>query len=427
MLRGRQACLVVVVAVVAAILAACGRGGTSAAARSPVASIYLGAYPATMPAAIGLNPVTNRIYVADTNAREVTVIDGATKETTARVGLGVRAGILQKVAVNPASNRIYVVEGSQFGGVGGPGPFVPVIRESGDVAVIDGTSNATAVVHVGGTVQAVAVDPSNGKAYVTSSSRTGTVIDGTSNATATVAVGQVWGAPAVNPVTNKIYVGTDAGVVAIDGATNATATVHAAAGATLAVDPAANRIYASGGGGLTVIDATTNGTIADIPLGHDGGGSLAVNAKTHKVYVLDVNYPNPGSVTVVDGTTLATTAVAVGRSPTEIVVDESANAAYVLDLDSSDVVRIDGANQATAFSLPGALPLIAVNPATGKLYVAAGGPKAGRVSASTPTNLPPPPMVLDVLDFKGTTIPSVPVDTCQPSPQPGSGVARGTC
>ncbi len=390
MLRGRQACLVVVVAVVAAILAACGRGGTSAAARSPVASIYLGAYPATMPAAIGLNPVTNRIYVADTNAREVTVIDGATKETTARVGLGVRAGILQKVAVNPASNRIYVVEGSQFGGVGGPGPFVPVIRESGDVAVIDGTSNATAVVHVGGTVQAVA------------------------------AVGQVWGAPAVNPVTNKIYVGTDAGVVAIDGATNATATVHAAAGATLAVDPAANRIYASGGGGLTVIDATTNGTIADIPLGHDGGGSLAVNAKTHKVYVLDVNYPNPGSVTVVDGTTLATTAVAVGRSPTEIVVDESANAAYVLDLDSSDVVRIDGANQAT-------LPLIAVNPATGKLYVAAGGPKAGRVSASTPTNLPPPPMVLDVLDFKGTTIPSVPVDTCQPSPQPGSGVARGTC
>jgi len=252
------------------------------------------------------------------------------------------------------------------------------------------------------------------------------VIDGTSDATKTVTVGSAFGPPVVDPLTHKVYLNTGTGLVVLDGATNATATVYADAVGSLALDSAANRVYVSDGAKLTVIDATNYRTISKVEVGKDYG-VVAVNPKTHKIYLLDVNYPNPGSVMVVDGKTLTTTKVSVGRSPRELTVDESANAAYVLDLDSSDVVRIDGANQATAFSLPGALPLIAVNPATGKLYVAAGGPKAGRVSASTPTNLPPPPMVLDVLDFKGTTIPSIPVDTCQPSPQPGSGVARGTC
>ena len=43
----------------------------------------------TSPYAVAVNPVTNKIYVANYNSNTVTVIDGATNSTTATVSVGV--------------------------------------------------------------------------------------------------------------------------------------------------------------------------------------------------------------------------------------------------------------------------------------------------------------------------------------------------
>ena len=57
------------------------------------------------PGAVAVNPVTNKIYVVNNSGGDVTVIDGATNDTTmAPAGQNPVA-----VAVNPVTNNIYVV------------------------------------------------------------------------------------------------------------------------------------------------------------------------------------------------------------------------------------------------------------------------------------------------------------------------------
>jgi YVTN family beta-propeller protein len=97
------------------------------------------------PVQVAVNPVTNRIYVSNQNSSSVTVIDGATNQTTT-VPVGVGPGGL---AVNSVANKIYVVN------------------------AIDNTA---------------------------------TVIDGDTTNTTTVPVGPLPLSAAVNQVTNQIYV-----------------------------------------------------------------------------------------------------------------------------------------------------------------------------------------------------------------------------
>src|ERR1700733_11154965 len=56
------------------------------------------------PQAVAVNPVTNKIYVANYLSSSVTVIDGETNATTT-VGVGTNPNA---VAVNPVTNKIYV-------------------------------------------------------------------------------------------------------------------------------------------------------------------------------------------------------------------------------------------------------------------------------------------------------------------------------
>jgi YVTN family beta-propeller protein len=64
----------------------------------------------TAPYSVAVNPVTNKIYVANYSSQNVTVIDGATNATTT-----VMAGSYpDALAVNPVTNKIYVANyGSQ--------------------------------------------------------------------------------------------------------------------------------------------------------------------------------------------------------------------------------------------------------------------------------------------------------------------------
>src|SRR5882757_8604094 len=99
----------------------------------------------TQPFAIGINPVTNKVYVSNVSSNSVTVIDGATT-TTATVAAGKNP---LAIAVNPVTNKVYVANYS-----------------SNNVTVIDGATNATATVATGTQPFAIAVNPVTNKVYV---------------------------------------------------------------------------------------------------------------------------------------------------------------------------------------------------------------------------------------------------------------------
>ena len=81
------------------------------------------------PQAEAVNPVTGKIYVADSGSASVTVIDGTTYGT-ATVAVGTAPSAL---AVNPVTNKIYVANNDS----------------AGSVTVIDGTTNRTTLVAAG--------------------------------------------------------------------------------------------------------------------------------------------------------------------------------------------------------------------------------------------------------------------------------------
>jgi YVTN family beta-propeller protein len=121
------------------------------------------------------------------------------------------------IAVNPATNKIYVVNDDT----------------SGKVTVIDGVTDALTTVAVGTNPDAIAVNTATNKVYVANANGNNvTVIDGATNTTTTVAVGNSPDSIAVNQTTDKIYVvnvsSVNAGkgtVTAIDGATNVATTI----------------------------------------------------------------------------------------------------------------------------------------------------------------------------------------------------------
>ena len=123
----------------------------------------------TEPFAMAVNPVTNKVYVANQDSDNVTVIDGATNHTTT-----VAAGIEPyAVAVNPVTNKAYVAN-----------------KGSNNVTVIDGDTSHTTTVAAGTTPWAVAVNPVTNKIYVANNdSQNVTVIDGATNLTTTVTTG----------------------------------------------------------------------------------------------------------------------------------------------------------------------------------------------------------------------------------------------
>src|SRR5260370_35146478 len=77
-----------------------GLAAASVYGKTVTATVGVGAQPN----AVSVNPVTNKIYVANGLSKTVTVIDGASNAaTTVTVGSGPHT-----VAVNPVTNKIYV-------------------------------------------------------------------------------------------------------------------------------------------------------------------------------------------------------------------------------------------------------------------------------------------------------------------------------
>lgn len=323
------------------------------------------------PRYLAVNPSTNKIYVVNNSVGTVTVINGETHVpiTTVTVGSNPSA-----IAVNAVTNMIYVanVENQGFG----------------SVTIIDGATDiVSATVTVGFSPKALVVNPDTNKIFVANSfSNSVTIIDAAdSNSTSNVAVGTFPVALAVNPGTNMVYVANSAtnGTVTVINAADNNSTATVAVGSypgAVAVNMASGKVYVTNlySDSVTVIDpANSNGT-TDVAVG-SFPFAVAINQATNKIFVVNQgDGVGNSTVSTIDGTTdtVGAPAVTVGVLAYDIAANQATNKVYVANRGNDTVTMIDVAtNTPTTLSAPvgqvwDAPRAVAVNRATNKIYVA---------------------------------------------------------
>jgi YVTN family beta-propeller protein len=358
---------------------------------------------------LATNPVTNKTYVANycgndpscANLGTVSVINGLTNTVDATITVGIHPAF---VLINPLTNKIYVTN-----------------RRDGTVSVINGATNVvTATIPVGAHPTYGDINVLTNRIYVVNNGNgqgtTMSVIDGHADSVvATVTVGNYPQSASVNPVTNKIYVVNYCGnqfgcnatpangtVSVVDGATNTvTATVTVGVGAALVfADSATNKVWVMNSCGSSLpCDADPNGngnyvgsvtqidgvTLATTTANTGkGAGAMAYNPVANKAYVSN---STDNTETFIDGVTLATQTVNVGLTPADVEVNPVTNKIYVCNSGASTVTTIDGTTLATTTIGVGNTPVESwVNPATDRVYVSNTGDQTVSVLGGVPPN-----------------------------------------
>ena len=279
------------------------------------------------PAAVGVNPTTNRIYVANRFSDTVSVIDGASNSVIATVAVG---AFPSGIGVDPNTHRVYV---SNF--------------FSNTLLTIDGLSNTVvATTTMGAAPIGVGVNPNTSRVYVANQDRNNVSVIDTVSQTV-VATVTTEGGPygvSVNPNTNRIYVtnSTSNTVSVIDGVNNTTLMTVAVGGRpySVGVNPNTDRVYVANSysGTVSVIDAIGNTVVATVPVGSSPGG-IGVNPTTNRIYVANAG---SNTVSVIDGASNTVSAtVSVGANPFGISVNPNTSRIYVANFNSDDVSVIE--------------------------------------------------------------------------------------
>jgi YVTN family beta-propeller protein len=314
---------------------------------------------------VAVNPVTNKVYIANEAAGTVTVLNNA-NNTTATINVGSRP---QFIVVNPITNKVYVNNGGDASlsvidgatdtnttptalAVGSQGPMA-IDVDTNMLYIVRMTSVATdEVTYFNATANtwytiatesfqptALTVNPFTDTLYVAhygtgdvrviSATNTGELHPTTFSIS-------TWTKPfaiAANTSTNKVYVITEDSrgpIGIIDGATR-TVTFpmptagHAVSPKALAVNPATNRIYAAFASEVIVIDGNTNAyTYIPVDTG-TGAASIGINTYTNRIYVSNTS----GTLTIIDGTTNATSTVEIPAGTISMGVNPVTNRIYV--------------------------------------------------------------------------------------------------
>ncbi|MEW2139097.1 YncE family protein [Streptomyces sp. NPDC005409] len=283
-----------------------------------VTSIPVGAKPL----AVAVD-VHRRVFVTNSGADTVSVIDSSTNTVSATLDVGSRP---EGVATDP-----------QFG---------TCVSNGGDntVSMLDKSHHLVATVSVEGLffgpsppVMRVAVDHQLARAYVTHR--------GSSRVSAIGIGGQL---PPFAPPFSEVP-----GALGV------------------AVDPVSHRVFVTQPelNTVSVIDPATGGVLAAIPVRPQPTG-IAIDGPRHRVYVADSGVP---TVSVIDTAAGGVTEVDVGERPVGIAVDSRGDA-YVTHVDGT-VRVIDAGSGSVNATLPvGAQPEgLAFEPHSNRLYVANSG------------------------------------------------------
>jgi DNA-binding beta-propeller fold protein YncE len=101
--------------------------------------------------------------------------------------------------------------------------------------------------------------------------------------------------------------------------------------------------------------------------------AIAVNSFTDRIYTLD---EPSNQITEIDGVTNTTTAIPLGSNPQQslygaLAINPFTNKIYAVGVTNNNLFVIDGATRSVGLVPTGAFPYaVAVNPYTGKIYVA---------------------------------------------------------
>ncbi len=337
----------------------------TAQAQIPPQTVFAGQFPN----AVAVNPVTNKIYIANSGSNNVTVVDGATNTFTTINDTHATTPVA--IAVNSLTNMVYVANSG-----------------SNNVSVFSGAIGSTPAAYVttitngnGLGPSAIAVDAYLNQVYVTNSTSGNiTVINGATNAiTATRASGTTPSAVAVNSATGFFYVANagDNTVAIFNGNTNVIAgSASMGSGANpfaIAVNEATDQVYVSNNGTNTVIqiDGGTQ-AITGSPISNGNAVNLqgiAVNPVTNQIFVA----ANGGNTLVINGPGNSTTLVNDPKASggVGVTVDSITNTVYVANFNGT-ATEFNGSNPTTVFNFVtgGSTQAIAVNPATHRAYAA---------------------------------------------------------
>jgi len=271
----------------------------------------------------------------------------------------------EEVAVNPLTHRAFVT-----------------IPPSRSVAILDLAGN-----DVIGTIplfplfpEDLALDRLNNRIHVGARVRFHhpdlgmvVVVDGASGSVlgfAPIGVGRV--EAAFNPFTNRLYAITSRmpGMAVLEGGTSTVLDrVRGPLCRDVGVDSLANHIYLSDQSDRVLAVDAAYQPIAE-PVGVNDGMKLAVDAPSRHVYVTQYS---EDQLTVIDGATGESAAVAVGDEPLGLAVNPMTGRGYVANHRSGTLSVIDG-DAVVATVQVGRHPSgVAVNPLTGLVYVVNAG------------------------------------------------------
>ena len=304
----------------------------------------------SFPIGIDINPITNKLYVANQFSNTISVIDTDKSKVEKNIDVG---NSPYDVDVNPFSNRIYASN-----------------RDSDTISVIDGFTNKELTrIRVGDSPLGIGINLGRGWVYVANlDSNTITVIDAIDNhIIKSLKYASLPYDIVINPLTNKVYVsdlGKDS-VLVLDGSNNtlvSTITVGSNP-SVLAINTQTNTIYVSNFSNdtVSVINGTSNKIETNVKVGHNPVG-IVVNPRINKIYV---NNMADNTISVINGTTnkvmenisLEPAIIASGvNTPfinvplkvtfpliaTKLAVDPSTNFTYVTNPRSNGIITIDG-------------------------------------------------------------------------------------
>jgi YVTN family beta-propeller protein len=340
------------------------------------------------PYGVAVNTHTNRIYVSRSagGQNSISAIDGFTSTVD---GSPVTVGTVPRgLAVNPNSSFLYVAN-----------------RGSGNVSVLGAPGLAETLVGAAdaGTGEfRVAVNPATSRVYVTTSDAVA-AFDGMALQPVAGSPLPVGGAPrglAFDTILNRVFVALNAAgaVAVIDAATNTVpGSINLGGGSAphgVAVDSERHLVYLTrrNPAGVTVIDGSTGAVITTITSGIGPDPTdMAYNPDTRRLYVLS---NGNASVSVINGTTNSAVGSPMnlgGPGASGLAVNPVTRRLYVARFIEGivNVYDVNGDANVLITQVPiagGAIGLqgIAVNPVTNRVYAAGGpGPKLTRIDGAT--------------------------------------------
>jgi YVTN family beta-propeller protein len=236
------------------------------------------------PQRLAVNPRTNRVYATscdfNTASCSIVVIDGRTNSVIATIPIASGSSIgLQGLAVNPVTDRIYASD-----------------ADNGQYIVIDGKTNTVVtLVPVFTQPAGIAVNPKTNRVYVVGGGFPGEILvfNGDTNALLAT-IPEDFGVEEIttNFRLNRIYVTQDSGsLVVADGGTNQNTTQIPTGQFPHGVDVnlVNSKVYVANeqSGDVTIIDGNTNQVLQTLPIPAVSPGTVAVNLATGLTYVSD--------------------------------------------------------------------------------------------------------------------------------------------